>query len=188
MRGVAISYPTFYSWYQAIITETSGSVTALGSRLIPRKNFETDEKISQFTDTLLKVQGQNKEIPILGHLVAGGAVSHSKEETSVLPAWRDALWHIVVSNGWSDNSTIAEQHEIARNITRTTKFLRDITPGSGSYLNEADVNEPEWQQSFFGNNYPRLKVIKMKYDPSGLFMCRKCVGSEEWSEDLNCRV
>ena len=55
-------------------------------------------------------------------------------------------------------------------------------------MNEADPNEPNWQQKFFGTTeiYNRLKSIKNTVDPNGLFVCKNCVGSDDWSEDLNC--
>ena len=60
-------------------------------------------------------------------------------------------------------------------------------PLSGSYLNEADYFDPEWQTSFWGRtNYERLLKIKDELDPSGLFICHHCVGSERWSPDGNC--
>ena len=59
---------------------------------------------------------------------------------------------------------------------------------SGYYLNEADPNEPSWQQKFFGTQatYNRLRSIKDSVDAHGLFVCKNCVGSEDWSSDLNC--
>lgn len=59
---------------------------------------------------------------------------------------------------------------------------------SGSYWNEADYNEPNWQQSFFGRNYPDLLEVKKKYDPEGRFTCHQCVGSELRSADGNCML
>ncbi len=55
-------------------------------------------------------------------------------------------------------------------------------------MNEADPNEPNWQQRFFGSQemYNRLKAIKDKVDPLGLFVCKTCVGSDDWTSDLNC--
>ena len=43
--------------------------------------------------------------------------------------------------------------------------------------------EPDWQKSFWGSNYPRLREIKDKYDPDGLFFVHHGVGSEDWSAD-----
>ena len=53
--------------------------------------------------------------------------------------------------------------------------------------NEADYFEPDWSNSFWGSNYPRLLQIKKQVDPAGLFVCHHCVGSEEWTEDGMCR-
>jgi hypothetical protein len=57
-------------------------------------------------------------------------------------------------------------------------ILRRVTPGSGTYVNEADYFEPDWQRSFWGASYQRLLAVKQKYDPEGLFSCHHCVGSE----------
>lgn len=45
---------------------------------------------------------------------------------------------------------------------------------------QANTFEPGWQWSFFGPNYGRLRTIKEKFDPEGLFWCPQCVGSEDW--------
>ena len=58
--------------------------------------------------------------------------------------------------------------------------LRDITPAGGAYGNEANVGEPNWQQAFWGSNYPRLLELKKKYDPTELFYVHHGVGSEGW--------
>jgi FAD/FMN-containing dehydrogenase len=72
-------------------------------------------------------------------------------------------------------------------VAAAMKVIRDLTPGSGSYVNETDYFEPDWQRSFWGENYQRLSQIKSKYDPEGLFFCHHCVGSERWSQDGMCR-
>lgn len=69
--------------------------------------------------------------------------------------------------------------------------LKALSPGSGAYLNEADFLEPDWQQSFYGANYERLKAIKRKYDPNSIFYATTAVGSDEWKVDGGgrlCRV
>lgn len=55
---------------------------------------------------------------------------------------------------------------------------RDVTPGSGSYLNEADLLEPNFQWSFWGSFYPKLLELKQRYDPWNLFYAPTAVGSE----------
>jgi FAD/FMN-containing dehydrogenase len=45
-------------------------------------------------------------------------------------------------------------------------------------VNEADYFEPDWQASFWGANYPRLREIKQRYDPANIFRVHHGVGSE----------
>ena len=60
-------------------------------------------------------------------------------------------------------------------------------PYSGSYWNEADYYDPEFQHSFWGAaKYPKLLAVKQAYDPKGLFTCHHCVGSEFWDDAGNC--
>ena len=66
--------------------------------------------------------------------------------------------------------------------------FREATPGAGAYFNEADYNEPDWQNTFWGNeNYKRLLDIKRAWDPEELFYCHNCVGSEYWEKGGFCR-
>jgi hypothetical protein len=69
-----------------------------------------------------------------------------------------------------------------------TEPLRQLSPDTGAYFNEADANEPDWQNSFFGENYEKLRVIKEKHDPKGVLWCRKCVGSERFMEESDGRL
>jgi hypothetical protein len=61
--------------------------------------------------------------------------------------------------------------------------LKKVAPNAGSYVAESSFFERGWQKSYWGPNYARLRAIKMKYDPSGLFFVHHGVGSEEWSAD-----
>lgn len=69
---------------------------------------------------------------------------------------------------------------------KKAKPLRATFPAAG-YLNEGDWFEAEWQSVFWGDeNYRRLLAIKQAVDPSGVFWCHHCVGSELWSDDGTC--
>lgn len=58
--------------------------------------------------------------------------------------------------------------------------LKSLAPESGAYMNEADPTNPEWQNDYFGTNYEKLLELKLKWDPSGVFWCKPCVGHEMW--------
>ncbi|KAF9953094.1 hypothetical protein BGZ72_005703 [Mortierella alpina] len=150
---------------------------------------QAEELVNAMVEALDECSGHGNPNPeVLLQLIGGGAVANgSRIETSVHPAWRDALMNVMFVSNWENDLSKSEQQVVARKLTSTIQILRDITPGSGAYLNEADPGEPDWQYSFFGSNYPRLKKIKDMVDPQGLFLCNKCVGSEDWSDDLTCR-
>lgn len=72
----------------------------------------------------------------------------------------------------------------AHAIDQATAALRTLVPQPGSYLSESNYFNEHWQQAYYGaENYRRLRVIKKKYDPEGLFWVHHGVGSEEWSAD-----
>jgi len=41
----------------------------------------------------------------------------------------------------------------------------------------------QWSRAFWGEHYQRLRAVKAKYDPDGLFFVHHGVGSEDWSAD-----
>jgi FAD/FMN-containing dehydrogenase len=71
----------------------------------------------------------------------------------------------------------------ATDITRAADALRSVVSHSGSYISESNYFERDWQHAFWGSNYSKLRTVKKKYDPTGLFFVHHGVGSEEWSAD-----
>ncbi|KAL1914396.1 uncharacterized protein VTP21DRAFT_8914 [Calcarisporiella thermophila] len=165
----------------------TGVNNIMGSRLIPRDTFGNPAATEKLTQTLLEIRTRLASNSLLFGGLFGGQIARVPDtENAVNPAWRRAQVLMMISNVWTSNTTAESQQAQSKLVTSLIKQLRDITPNSGTYGNEADPNEPNWQESYFGTHYPRLKAIKDQIDPAGLFMCRNCVGSEEWSNDLNC--
>ncbi|XP_002961034.2 uncharacterized FAD-linked oxidoreductase ARB_02478 [Selaginella moellendorffii] len=189
VNGAMQSFSSYLKWHEAVQCSKSGCSFATGSsellvsRLIPSSTFSDDPE--ELAQTLVGIWDEGYD-RVMGYLTAGGEVSVARDN-AVNPAWREALWHIIVVKLFPANETQAAKKSLARAITKTGGRLRRVAPSSGCYLNEADVNEPDWQQAFFGDKYDKLKLIKEAVDPQGLFVCKKCVGSEDWSEDLTCR-
>jgi FAD/FMN-containing dehydrogenase len=50
-------------------------------------------------------------------------------------------------------------------------------------VSESNYFNPHWQHAFWGGHYARLRSIKNRYDPEGLFFGHHGVGSEDWSAD-----
>lgn len=69
--------------------------------------------------------------------------------------------------------------------------LEGLTPGSGVYLNEANLEQPNLEQDLYGANYPKLLQVKKKWDPDNLFYATTAVGSEAFVVAANgglCRT
>ncbi|KAI0460429.1 putative 6-hydroxy-D-nicotine oxidase [Xylaria acuta] len=147
-----------------------------GSRLIPAKNWEDAATLNQTITTL-------KEIMQTSALIMYNMVGKKQQgvNNAVNPAWRKNLFFVIVGSAWTDTSTPAEIEAANKAITwdKGAK-LRSISKGSGSYLNEADIAEPNFQQSFWGTNYDRLLAIKNSVDPWDVFWAPTAVGSENW--------
>ena len=71
----------------------------------------------------------------------------------------------------------------ARAIDAGNHELLKIAPQGGSYVSESSYFNKNWGHAFWGSNYARLKEVKRKYDPEGLFFVHHGVGSDEWSAD-----
>jgi len=52
-----------------------------------------------------------------------------------------------------------------------------VLRSESNYFNES------WQEAFWGANYGKLRAVKSKFDPDGLFFVHHGVGSEAWSAD-----
>ena len=86
--------------------------------------------------------------------------------------------------GLPDNfPDLAEAARHARAIDAANHELLKVAPQAGSYVSESNYFNNNWSHAFWGANYTRLKAVKRKYDPEGLFFVHHGVGSEEWSSD-----
>ncbi|KAF2802247.1 FAD binding domain-containing protein [Mytilinidion resinicola] len=186
------SYYDFYAQGKNELVATGGS--AYGSRLLPARALTEDvdalartfEAIGPSTD-LSRPSGTLGNTLLLGHLIA--PPSNVSVDNGVNPAWRTAITHFIVSEGWLDGMPQSLIDSVYADITENKTYaLRQLAPDSGAYFNECDSYEPDWQYSFFGPNYAHLWMIKQTYDPEGVLWCRRCVGSELWVEQPGGRL
>ncbi|EFQ34535.1 FAD binding domain-containing protein [Colletotrichum graminicola] len=185
------SYTEFESYYNHYdkyfgplpIGNIQVGIAQYGGRLIPRANITNIGSFSR--------SAAEKGVTFIG---VGTDVSKfgNKETNSVLPAWRDTIVHATLTTVW--NFTAPWDEMLAKQDLMTNVVMKEIealTPTSGAYMNEADFQQPNFQQAFFGKNYKALKCIKKKWDPKGFFYVRNAVGSESWSvanDGRMCRV
>ncbi|CAE6470665.1 unnamed protein product [Rhizoctonia solani] len=157
---------------------------AMSSRIVPSANFATPQDRSSLLSATLSafklLDGQAQIMVTTPYSYDATPAA----DVSVTPAWRGAIWHVVLAGMWNYNSTAADQAAVYSKLSTAADKFRAITPGSGAYHNEADVSEPDHENSFWGSNYSRLVSIKKKYDPKGLLDCWQCVN---WKGPSNGR-
>lgn len=171
----------FFEKYVLQAEESVGSAQILGSRLIPAQNFQTTVGRNQVLNTLVQLF-PTIHFGIL--LTTPFLFNYTQGTTSATPAWRTALWHFAVLNQWSFNTTETGKQDAFGVVHNFTQLMRDLAPGSGAYFNEGDVFEPNFEDTFWGPNFPQLLAIKQKYDPFQLLDCWQCVG---WSGEQDPR-
>jgi FAD/FMN-containing dehydrogenase len=117
-------------------------------------------------------------------------------DTATNPAVADAFALAIIADGQGPAypglvrpaMNLDAAHKDARDIDLATAELRKIVPNAGSYVSESNYFNGSWQQAFWGQHYPRLRTVKTKYDPEGLFFVHHGVGSEDWSADGFTRI
>lgn len=112
-------------------------------------------------------------------------------DTSTNPAVLDAFALAIIAGGdpqtvpglFGHEPDLVAGRNAAIAIAAAADGLREIVPAPGSYVSEGNYFDQSWQRSFWGPNYPRLRAVKAKYDPAGLFFVHHGVGSEDRSAD-----
>ncbi|OAL05518.1 hypothetical protein IQ06DRAFT_265677 [Phaeosphaeriaceae sp. SRC1lsM3a] len=179
------SFDKFSDWHK--LTETPeisrngpvGLGLMMAGRLIPRDLFATNENVEKVVDAVLTAMQFSYTNKATGsaQLYSTGPWNHpDNSKTGVNPEWRTSLWHVVMGAPWISSTPPAVRTLIQNTVSASIQPFKALTPGGGSYMNEGDWSEENWQQTFFGDNYGRLLDVKRRYDPTGLFNCWKCVG------------
>jgi len=160
---------------QEVVGRDQGST---GSRLFPRQNWE-NATLFNATFNAWKASIDAGCFAISFNfaptLAAGGYPNNS-----VNPAFRNTVLHSIQSVGWAQNDTDATIEMQLNLLAERQAAWKSVSPGAGSYLGESDRAEVDFQQSFYGDFYPRLLQIKKEVDPDDVFWAKTAVGSEGW--------
>ncbi|KAJ4155028.1 hypothetical protein LMH87_000294 [Akanthomyces muscarius] len=188
VKSTFTQHPSFLSWYTATHDGTPGqNRPIMASRFLDKASLQSSpKKLSSLVETLIAGQGAETATysATLFNLVAGGKVLEPQPLTAVNPAWRKTYVLAQQIDFWPDNSGYQEIAQVKRDLTdKKLKALKELTPGMGTYGNEADPWDPDWRNDWFGeDNYRFLLSVKQKYDPDNVFWCWRCVGNDAWAE------
>ncbi|KAF9524797.1 isoamyl alcohol oxidase [Crepidotus variabilis] len=168
-------FPTFFDLYVDLFeSETAGVISIVGGRLFTKQDIE------QSGDQIALGVKRTGDAGVVGHIVGPG-YGAPKVDNAIHPTWRNASSFSITSVFVDPNITLTQKSEAQKNLTNNIDGpLRAASPHGAAYVNEGDLEEPNWQTTFWGSNYPRLRSLKKKWDPLGVFYARTTPGTEEW--------
>ena len=73
---------------------------------------------------------------------------------------------------------VAQGRQQAGSVAAAMAPLKALAGQPASYVLETDYFQDDWQTAFWGDHYARLKQVKDRYDPGGLFVVHHGVGTQ----------
>lgn len=146
------------------------------SRFFPERNWQDADKFATQSAAIRNTTQSRGSFT--GYNSRPGVNAAVSQDNAVNPAWREALVFGMGNVVYGYNDTVEEMAAANKQMVDAYAVWRDVS--DGTYLNEADINEPDWQRSFYGANYDRLYDLKQKVDPWGVLYATGAVGSEDW--------
>lgn len=193
--GTLTTYPTTDAYRRKLglsspLVTPVGYAQRLSSRLIGRSAFATDASrralatdlntaFKKLTAVQQKYADHSNSVPfyIFATTPLPAALGGPKgTDTSLNSAWRDSYWHVVSASGWINGISRQGKDDLSKAVQDAADSYRKY--GTGAYINEASVDEVDWQGAFYGggDNYKKLLEVKKKYDPNNAFLVWKGVG------------
>jgi len=95
------------------------------------------------------------------------------EDTATAYVNRDAVINLQIIATWTEGDERREEYTMWADAL----FERVSPLMSGNYVNYISESLPNWQQRYYGVNYPRLQQIKQSVDPRGFFSFPQSIGA-----------
>jgi FAD/FMN-containing dehydrogenase len=184
--------PASHAWWSGDGEQASMFLHGYESLWLPAALLQQDQR-ARLTDALFAA---SRHMSVGLHFNKGLAGATPKAladaaDTAMNPAALDAFALAIIATGGvpplpgipgpTPDMGLARRNAEAVDLANAE--LLKVAPAGGSYVSESNYFNPNWSRAFWGRNYPRLKAVKARYDPDGLFFVHHGVGSEDWSPD-----
>jgi FAD/FMN-containing dehydrogenase len=197
VRDARAGAPAHHGWWKGDQDQVGVFIHGYESLWLPAALLR--EKQRRGLRDALFAASRHKELGLhfnKGLAGASPAVLSAAGQTATNPAVVEAFALVIIADGERPSypglprppMDMDAARRDARAIDRAAVELRRIAPRTGSYVSESNYFNPAWQTAYWGANYRRLRSVKQKYDPDGLFFVHHGVGSEEWSADGFTRI
>ena len=173
-------------WWKSNQAEVSAFIFTYKSRWLPMSLYENPTRLAGI---LFEASRHREFVMTINKSLSGAEpnVLARERQTCLNPTLlKSAAWvrmKSIETNAYPQvaghKPDMKKGKEIMDRVNKGMKIIEDATPGAGTYSNEADYYEKNWQHAYWGKaNYQKLLVIKKKYDPHGLFQPHQSVGSK----------
>ncbi|KAK3370591.1 hypothetical protein B0H63DRAFT_318484 [Podospora didyma] len=176
------TFSTFYDLYRDMFeTEVAGQSALTGGWTIGKEDIRVNNTgvVNAFKTIL-----DNGSF-MVGHMwnAGYGLPATRWNESSVNPRFRSVSNKLITLVPVSGNAPLAEKAAAQRKLTYVIDgALKAAAPNGAAYINEADPYIPNWQEVFWGTNYPALLNLRKKWDPSSVFYAVSTPGTEAWEQ------
>ena len=192
VRDTREGAPKHHAWWKGDQGQVGAFLHGYDSLWLPSSLLKENQRAS-FCDALFAAS-RHKKLELHFNKGLAGAPAEAltaSRDTATNPAVLDSFVLVIIADGERPSypglarpaMNMGAAHTNAHNIDLAAAELRRIVPNAGSYVSESNYFNRTWQESYWGTNYRKLRAIKKKYDPDGLFFVHHGVGSEEWSAD-----
>jgi FAD/FMN-containing dehydrogenase len=191
-RDTRDAAPTDHGWWQGDQGQVGAFLHGYDSLWLPASLLQEGEQ-KRLADALFAAS-RHKQVQLHFNKGLAGAPREALEATRLTatnPAVLDAFALAIMADGEGPaypglagvSMDLAAARKDAHAIDLAAAELRRLVPDAGSYVSESNYFNRRWHDAYWGKNYSRLRAVKKKYDPDGLFFVHHGAGSEDWSPD-----
>ena len=184
--------PPTHAWWSADQDQVGALVHGYDSLWLPVSLLRPEQQ-ARLADALVACS-RHWQVELHFNKGLAGAPPEARSaarDTATNPAVINAFALAIVANGRPPAypglpgaaPDLARARQDAAAVKAAMAPLQALAPGGGAYVSESNYFDRDWQRSFWGKHYARLRAVKDKYDRDGLFFVHHGVGSEDWSDD-----
>ncbi|CAE6494576.1 unnamed protein product [Rhizoctonia solani] len=138
--------------------------------LTPEVVKAINELMKETRDRLDTYDPKGKAYIIWVHL-GGKTTKVNAEDTAFF--WRDAAYVSYFKLQWYKREAMSEMIKLVEEVKEN--LLPYTIEKKAAYVNFVDRTIPNWQEAYYGDNYPRLQEIKKDWDPDNFFKFEQSV-------------
>lgn len=162
-----------------------------GGRIIPLSVVSTENQRADLVAALRTIVSSETSKFVINGNAANLSVSHTGLDNAILPAWRTMAYTLQINAYPDPAASVDVLDQVNTEVITGQDVLRDLTPGSGTYVNEATFDPTHWKDDYYGINYDKLLSVKNKYDSDVILYGPAVVGNDYWtvaSDGRLCRA